>query len=137
MKNAFTSALMLLLLTGACRSDDAIGPIDLLYQRWHLERTKKIGDDAWISYDTDGYYDTEYRQDGTLIYRKDGIIKPTSCCEAGRYEGRGAVIQYIDFVACPFALCGFIAQKSTITVLHENLLELNDGRYSAQYSAVK
>ncbi|WP_020606406.1 hypothetical protein [Spirosoma spitsbergense] len=136
MKNSFISALLLLLFVTACQKDTAIGPSDLLYQRWHLDRVKRIGDSAWISYDTDGYYDTEYRPDGTLIHRKDGVIKPTSCCEAGRYERSGVTIDYVDFPSCPSVRCSS-ASTSVVTILAPDLLELTDGQRIAQYRPVK
>lgn len=137
MKKLLALIALFSILFGSCRKDTDIGPADLLYQRWHLDRVKRIGDTTWISYDTDGYYDTEYRLDGTLIHRKDGVIKPTSCCEAGRYSRKGVIIEYGYFVACPFSLCGAPPQSTTITVLRENQLELNDGQKIAQYNAVK
>ena len=128
--------VLLLLFANACHKDTSIGPADLLYQRWHLERVKSIDDGAWISYDTDGYYDTEYQPDGTLIHRKDGVVKPTACCEAGRYERSGVIIQYSDFLACSTVFCA-PAKSSTIAILRDNLLELNDGQRITQYTPVK
>lgn len=136
MKSNTLFILLLIVLVGACQSDQIVGPSDLLYQHWHLDRAKNIGDTAWVSYDTDGYYDTEYQPDGTLIHRKDGVIKPTSCCEAGRYERSGVLIQYSDFLACPTVFCA-PSKSSTITILRDNLLELNDGQKIAQYNSVK
>ena len=128
--------ILTVLFASACRNGVDIGPADLLYQRWHFERTKKVGDEVWIAYDTDGYNDTEYRPDGTLIYRKDGVIKPTSCCAGGRYERSGNIIQYSDFVACPTVFCA-PAKSSIITVLKENLLELQNDNWITQYTPVK
>lgn len=136
MKTTLISFLLLVLWASACRNDNSVGPADLLHQRWHLDRTKKVGDEAWMMSNTDGYYDTEYRPDGALIYRKDGVIKLTSCCEAGRYERSGNVIQYRNFVACPTVFCA-PAKSSDVTVLKENLLELQNGNWITQYTPAK
>ncbi len=136
MKNGLIFTLLLTILLVSCQKDTDIGPADLLYQRWHLDRVRGVNDNFWILYDTDGYYDTEYRRDGTLIHRKDGVIKPASCCEARLYERSGIIIQYSDFVTCPTVFCA-PAQKTTITLLSDNLLELQDGQRIAQYTSVK
>lgn len=136
MKNGLITVVLLVTLFGGCQNNPDIGPADLLYQRWHLDRVKRIGDNSWISYDTDGYYDTEYRQDGTLIHRKNGVVQSASCCVAKRYERSGTIIHYSDFITCPTVFCA-PAQKATITLLGDNLLELNDGQRIAQYTSVK
>lgn len=122
---------------GSCRKDDSsIGPDNLLYQRWHLYQAKRIGDTAWFSYDTGGYYDTEYRPDGALIHRKNGVVVQASCCEPVLFNRNGTVIKYTGR-DCPFTLCAATSHQSTITQLTNDLLELKDGTYISQYRAVR
>ncbi len=128
--------VILILLISACQSDTSVSPAGFLYQRWHLDRVKRIGDNAWISYDTDGYYDTEYRPDGTLIHRKDGVVKPSSCCVANRYKRSGVTIEYLDFPSCPLVRCSS-PSTSLITILAENVLELQQGNTIMQYTPAK
>lgn len=120
-----------LLVTG-CRTNSDIGPSELLYKRWHLSQTKRVSDNAWIAYDMDAYYDTEYRPDGTLIYRRNGVSTPSGCCAGNRFERNGAVIQYTDFPSCPTVKCAGYT-SATITILTDHLLELQTGEQLVQY----
>ena len=83
-------------------------------------------------YNTDGYYDTEYRSDGELIYRKDGVVVLTSCCSGGRFSRNGLIIEYTDFPSCPSVRCSN-ASTSLITILAPDLLELQNGNTITQY----
>jgi|GEM_PF-4331318 len=135
MKTRLFVGILLIFLVGSCHKNTDIGPADLLYRRWHPEREKDIGDDLWKAYNTDGYYDTEYRTDGMLVYRKDRVIIPLRCCVPGRFERNGNVIQYTEFPDCPFTLCA-PPQQAIITVLRKNLLELQIGNTITQYTPV-
>lgn len=137
MKN-FLLLLVLTALSIACQKDDSIGPPELLYQRWSLFQTKRIGDNAWISYDTDAQYDTEYRSDGVLLYRRNGVLIPANCCIPTQFSRNQTSISYNDPNHCPFSLCAGVPKtKVTITQLTGDLLELNDGTYITQYRSVK
>lgn len=136
MKNALL-LLVLAILAIACQKDESIGPPKLLYQRWHLDRTKPIGSEAWIVYNLDGIYDTEYRPDGTLVHRKDGVIQTMTCCSASRFERNGARINYLDFAICPQVRCSGSQTEVTITFLSDQLLELTTDQRVTQYKAVR
>ncbi|GAB3642361.1 hypothetical protein [Spirosoma arcticum] len=137
MKNILLFLIMLA-SSIACQKDDNIGPPELLYQRWDVFQTKKIGDNAWISYDTDAQYDTEYRSDGMLLYRRNGVLIPANCCKPTQFSLNKTTISYNDPNHCPFSLCAGIPKtKETIEQLTGDLLELNDGTYITQYRSVK
>ena len=136
MKNTFLFVVLTLLLIACQKDESAICPGKLVYQRWHFSQTKRIGDNAWIMPNTDGYYDTEYRPDGTLIHRKDGVVIQANCCQPIRFNRSGKTINYTDR-DCPFTLCVADENQATITQLGNNLLELNDGTYISQYTAVR
>ena len=137
MKN-FLLFLIVVALFIACHKDGSIGPPELLYQRWDMFQTKKIGDNAWISYDMDAQYDTEYRPDGTLLYRRNGVLIPANCCKPTQFSRSKTTISYNDPNHCPFSLCAGIPKtKETIEQLTSDLLELNDGTYITQYRSVK
>ena len=134
MKNRLISTALLLIVTAACHSDDSIGPSGLLYKRWHVLQTRGVNDTVWAEYDTDAYYDTEYRPDGTLIYRRNGVLTSAPCCSASRFERNGVIIQYRDFLSsCPSVKCG-ANSPATITALSNNLLELQIGDWLTQYT---
>jgi hypothetical protein len=86
--------------------------------------------------DMDGVYDTEYRQDGTLIYRRDGVVLPQQCCSPTHFQGKGKEITYTTVASCPYALCAGTALPVVIQKLTPDLLELNDGIYIRQYQSV-
>ncbi len=65
-------ALCLTALTLSCHSD--IFPNDLLYQRWTFSQSRK-GNGPWAQFYKPTVDDTEYRSDGTLIYRVNGQKK--------------------------------------------------------------
>lgn len=136
MKKLFSPAMLLVVLFGACQKDETIGPPELLYQRWQVDRTKPIGSDTWMMYNLDGIYDTEYRPDGALVHRKDGVIQTAKCCSASRFERNQNVIQYSEFVACALVLCNS-TKISQITILQQNLLELQTEDRVTQYSPIK
>ena len=136
MKARLLAGILLLFLTGSCRKNTDIGPADLLYQRWQLNQTKTVGTDNWVPFDPNGLYDTEYRADGRIIYRKDGAIQPAQCCAPVRFERNGNLIQYAEFPSCPFSLCVAI-DNPVIRILREDLLELESNNVIAQYRAVK
>ncbi|MVM39076.1 hypothetical protein GO730_18570 [Spirosoma sp. HMF3257] len=134
MKNLLLSVALLLTLVVGCHSDDSIGPASLLYKRWHVFQTRGVNDSTWAVYDADAYYDTEYRPDGTLIYRRNGILTSVPCCSSSRFERNGVIIQYIDFLSgCPYTKCG-ANSPATITILSTNLLELQIGNQLTQYT---
>ncbi|MBC8151301.1 MAG: hypothetical protein H7Z72_00150 [Bacteroidetes bacterium] len=126
-------SVCLLALTLACESD--IFPTGLLYQRWQLERTRQ-GDAPWAVYNLI-QNDTEYRLDGTLVYRVKGqIVVP--CCPPNRFSRDQNEITFVNSDTCPFSLCaGPTTNKSTITQLTDDLLELKTGEIISQYRAVK
>lgn len=128
--------LIVITLCIACQKDENIGPRDLLYQRWHLERAKRVGDSAWFSYDTDGFYDTEYRPDGTLVYRKDGAIIQAGCCSPTQFDRTETIINYKGWRTCPQVRCK-LTTNATITRVSDDLLELSDDIYITQYNSVK
>ncbi|WP_461112663.1 hypothetical protein [Spirosoma jeollabukense] len=133
MKTLLTTPIWILLLAGACRSEGSIGPSDLLYKRWHLLQSRGVNDTAWVMYDTDAYYDTEYRTDGSLIYRRNGVVTSGPCCAGNRFERKGVIIQYSDSISCPNVRCG-PTLIATITILKDNLLELQTGDRVSQYT---
>lgn len=137
MKVRMLSSILLLTIVLGCQRSTDIGPADLLYKRWHIDRVRNVDENVWISYDTDGYYDTEYRPDGALINRKNGIIQSEQCCVPIGFEGNGNVIRYTKFPSCPFSLCASVPQQATITMLRSDLLELTDGQRVTQYNVVK
>jgi hypothetical protein len=128
--------LLFVLLLGSCHGDTSIGPANLLFQRWQLLQGKRIGDTAWMVTDMDAAYDTEYRADGILIYRRNGIIQPPQCCTGNQFRREGQKIFYSDFINCPTVYC-LSLQSVTIQQLTDKLLELNDGTYIRQYQAVQ
>jgi hypothetical protein len=85
----------------------------------------------------DAAYDTEYRQDGTLIYRRDGVVLPQQCCAPTHFSGKGKEIVYTTVTSCPYALCAGTVSPATIQKLTPDLLELNDGTYIRQYQSVQ
>ena len=87
-------------------------------------------------YDTDAYYDTEYRPDGTLIYRRNNIVTSAPCCADNRFERNGVIIQYSEQESCPNVRCALTA-NATITILKDNLLELQTGDRITQYTPAK
>ena len=129
--------LVLIALTVACQRDESIGPPELLHQRWHLSKTRAVNTNAWISYDTDGIYDTEYRPDGALVHRKDGIVQARQCCSANKFERDGARIYYSDLTICPFVRCSGPQAEATITILSGQLLELTTDQRVTQYVAIR
>ncbi|WP_461138108.1 hypothetical protein [Spirosoma pomorum] len=129
--------VILLFVCIACQKDSSVGPINLLFQRWQLLQSKRIGDTAWIVHDMDGVYDTEYRQDGTLIYRRDGVVLPPQCCAPTHFSGKGKEIVYTTVTSCPYALCAGTVSPAAIQKLTPDLLELNDGTYIRQYRSVQ
>ncbi len=84
-------------------------------------------------YDTDAYYDTEYRSDGTLIYRRNAIVTSAPCCAGNRFERKGVIIQYSEPESCLNVRCT-PAANVTITILKDNLLELQTGDRITQYT---
>lgn len=134
MKRCLASLLLMAVSFGACQTDKPIGPADWLYKRWHVVQTRGVNETTWTVYDTDAYYDTEYRPDGTLIYRRNAILMSAPCCSSSRFERNGVIIQYTDFLSsCPYAKCG-ANSPATITILSSNLLELQIGSQLTQYT---
>ncbi|QKZ11163.1 hypothetical protein [Spirosoma sp. KUDC1026] len=129
--------LLLVALSVACHKDTSVGPANLLFQRWQLLQSKRIGDTAWVVHDTDGVYDTEYRQNGALVYRRDGVVLPQQCCAPTHFRGKGKEITYTTVTSCPYALCAGTILPATIQKLTPDLLELNDGIYIMQYQSVQ
>ncbi|CCH55692.1 hypothetical protein BN8_04972 [Fibrisoma limi BUZ 3] len=122
-------------LLSACQKDQAIGPDNLLYQRWNMYQTKRIGDNAWMVYDLDAFYDTEYRPDGTLVYRQNGqVINP--CCLPSKFRKADNLLRYSERNPCNYVLCAQ-PNSATITKLSNSLLELNDGVRITQYRPVQ
>ncbi|UFH56662.1 hypothetical protein [Spirosoma sp. KNUC1025] len=134
MKKLF-GVVFLFFLTAACRSDNPVDSVDLLHNRWHLYQTRRIQDVAWTIQDTDAYYDTEYRPDGTVVYRKNGAQIGGSCCAPTRYSRQGLTINYSAWNLCANAFCATLKQV-TISQLTETLLEVNDGYMISQYERV-
>jgi hypothetical protein len=133
MKTLLTTAISLFLLVGACRSDDSIGPSDLLYKRWHLLQTRGVNDTTWAMYDTDAYYTIEYRPNGSLIYQRNGVTTSAPCCSGSQFERNGVIIKYSEFSSCPNVKCAPIS-GATITILKEDLLELQTRDRVNQYT---
>ncbi|MFD2935825.1 hypothetical protein [Spirosoma flavum] len=133
MKNLLILSGLLAVLSSACKSDDSIGPSDLLYKRWQILQSRNVNNPVWSMYDTDAYYDTEYQPDGTLIYRRNGLVTSTPCCSGSQFERNGVLIQYSEFIPCPLVLCASVT-KTTITFLKDNLLELQAGDRITQYT---
>ncbi|GAB4027190.1 hypothetical protein [Spirosoma koreense] len=113
MKTSLLLTVLTVWLTGACGRDDSVGPAELLYKRWHPFQSKRVGDAAWVQYDTDAYYDTEYRLDSTVVYRRDGGVITTPCCAGSRND------------------------QATITVLKADRLELQTGNQLTQYEPAR
>jgi hypothetical protein len=128
--------LLVVLSLGACHKDSNVGPANLLFQRWQLVQSKRIGDQSWTVHDLDVRQDTEYRSDGILLYRLNGAIQPPQCCSGNQFRRDGQKISYSDFISCPTALCVSV-QSVVIQQLTDNQLELNDGTYIRQYRSVR
>ena len=126
---------LLLILIGACQRDQAVGPLDDFYQRWHLIRYRPIQDTKWTFHDTDAHYDLEYRPDGAIVYRRNGASGQGNCCAPTGFNREGITINYTDWVLCNNAFCGTV-KKATITQLNNQFLELTDGYIVSQYEAV-
>ena len=138
MRNQLLAATFLLLLTGACHHDVQMGPSDSLYRRWHLLQSRKSQDSTWIvNSATDS--DTEFRVDGALIYRSNGVITPTPCCASSRFERNDTAIRFLDTNGCPNALCTSLSSSNsfTITVLTDQRLEMKSGDWISQYTEVE
>ncbi|MBC7571807.1 MAG: hypothetical protein H7319_19065 [Spirosoma sp.] len=95
-----------------------------------------MDDSVWAMYNTDGIYDTEYRPDGTLIYRKDGVVQPAQCCAPTQFKRNGNVIQYTESLPCSLVFCDFTGNP-TIRILREDLLELESNNVITQYTPIK
>ena len=132
MKNLLISTVFLLILVVACQKDATVGPPDLLYQRWHLTRTRELTSSNWKSWDTDAYYTTEYSADGSLIYQRNSVVIQGNCCAPTKFSRQGLLINYTDWNICPTAFCATVKQ-TVISQLTESLLELNDGYVISQY----
>jgi hypothetical protein len=138
MKKVLSFVFLLAVLLGACQKDEGIGHPELLYKRWYLSRTRLVDNTNWLYYDTDGIYDTEYRPDGRLVHRKDGVIRTMPCCSATKFERSGKKIKYLDFEVCSYAQCSSLPEnEATITYLSNELLELTTDQRVAQYTAVR
>ncbi|GAB3999200.1 hypothetical protein GCM10028807_48770 [Spirosoma daeguense] len=119
-----------------CQRDESVMPSSLLHRNWNLFRTREIASNDWRYWDSDAYYTVEYRADGTLVYRRNGVRSDANCCGALTYTFRGSTIQYTSWNFCPNAYCATI-KKVTITQLSETLLEFNDGYMVYQYEPAK
>lgn len=137
MKTQLTLVVFLLiLLTGSCYKGADIGPARLLYQRWQINQTKVAGTDTWVPSNPSGIRETEYRPDGALVYRRNGVVIPTPCCLGSRYRQDGTTISYIDPASCPSVRCAYPA-NATIRILRDDLLELQQGNTITQYTPVR
>jgi hypothetical protein len=134
--NRYLLLLLFVLSLGGCHKDTSVGPSNLLFQRWQLQQSKRIGDTAWIVYDVNAVYDTEYRTDGILIYRRDGVVQPPQCCRGNQFRRDGQEITYSDFISCPTVYCLSIGSV-VIQQLTPDLLELNDGTHIVQYRSIR
>lgn len=130
-KLAYSFGLALLLL--ACHSD--IFPNDLLYQRWQLVQTRQ-GNGDWVQNKSTAVYDTEYRADGTLVYRLDGKVTG-SCCQPILFNRQKNNLVFGDITICGLSLCASPPNTATITQLTNDLLELTRGETISQYKSVK
>ncbi|SFE62351.1 hypothetical protein SAMN05216167_11679 [Spirosoma endophyticum] len=133
MKKQSSVFLLLLVLITACRNDSSIGPSDLLYKRWHLLQTRGVNDTTWVMYDTDAYYTIEYHPEGSLVYQRNGITTSAPCCSGSRFERTGVILKYSEFSSCPNVKCA-PNPGATITILKDNLLELQTGDRVSQYT---
>ncbi|WP_080058713.1 hypothetical protein [Spirosoma aerolatum] len=124
---------LLLIASVACDRDQAVGPLDALYRRWHLIRSRPVQDTNWTVRDTN--YDLEYRADNTIVYRQKEKLLQGNCCAPTGFNREGTEINYTGWVLCYNALCGTL-KKATITLLSEQSLELSDGYVVSQYEAV-
>ena len=88
-------------------------------------------------YNVDGIYDTEYRPDGMLLYRRNGVIISAICCKPTQFSRSKTIIGYNDPNYCLLSLCAGVVKTETIQQLTNDLLELNDGAYITQYKAVR
>lgn len=143
MKKLITLVALFSILFGSCRDNrDNTGlsptknPADFLYQRWYFDRSKQIGDTVWTISKTDNSYDTEYRRDSTLIYRKDGVVIATGCCTPDQFILKGQTLYYTRQYTCPGVKC-LVNSSVTITQLTNNLLEIQVNNIITQYNAVK
>jgi hypothetical protein len=97
---------------------------------------KQIGDQSWSALDQLFFYDTEYRKDGTLVYRKDGVIQAVQRCRGNQFQRDGLKITYSDFTSCPTVFC-LPTKSEIIQQLTPDLLELNDGEFVRLYRSIR
>lgn len=128
-------SVCLFVITLACESD--IFPTDLLYQRWRLERTRQ-GSGPWTVISPASLSDTEYRLDGTLVYRYDGKIGGY-CCRPSHFKRQKNELTFTSEIPCPlYVFCaGTDLDGVTITQLTDDLLELTTDETVSQYRSVK
>lgn len=124
-----------MLLATSCRSDQTVGPPDLLYRQWHLLRTREVTKSEWREWTSDAIYTVEYRVDGTIIYRHDGVQMQAGCCRPTQFNRQGAVINYTNWQICYNALCATV-KRVTIFQLTATQLELDDGYTISQYESI-
>lgn len=130
---SWIAMLLGLVMVSACQGDGSIGPKEQLYKRWNLNRVRNAQESTWVSYDTDAYYDTEYKADGSLVYRRNGVEIPTPCCSGNRFIRDGVMLVYGQYPSCPNVSC-VDNSKATITILRNDLLELQSGERVMQYT---
>ncbi|GAB3961064.1 hypothetical protein GCM10028805_59920 [Spirosoma harenae] len=135
MRNLLITIAFLVGLAEACKSDTSIGSTDDLYKRWRLNRVRQAQDSEWTMYDTDAAYDIEYTSDGTLVYRRNGVVYATPCCSGGRFKRNGVQIEYSEFPICPTVKCAF-RSTATIIMLNKNVLQIQIGTQFEEYLSV-
>jgi len=137
MKTQLTLVVFLLvLLTGSCHKNTDIGPAGLLNQRWQFSQGRGVDDTTWYAPYKPYVDDTEYRPDGALVYRRNGVVMPMPCCSGSRYRQDGTTISYSDFSACLLSFCAPV-RNATIRILRDDLLELQQGNTITQYTPVR
>lgn len=127
-------SVCLLVLTVACESD--VFPTDLLYQRWEFFQSRR-GNSPWSTFYKPTVEDTEYKSDGTLVYRVKGQVQ-TLCCQPVRFKRQKNNLTFAEVTPCGYVACiDASSRNATITQLTDDLLELTTDETVSQYRSVK
>lgn len=143
MKKPVILIALFSILFGSCRDnrdDTSLSPnnslTNLLHQRWQFSQTRRANDTTWAAPYRNFIDDKEFQPDGTIVYRHNGVLTTTPCCQPTRYSLTGQTINYSDWNLCPLAFCGLV-KNERITQLSENLLETSSDNIVTQYTPVK
>jgi hypothetical protein len=134
MRNSLLTLILLIVFT-SCKSDQTIGPPDLLYRQWRLLRTREVTKNEWREWGLNAIHTVEYRTDGTMIYRQDGVQMQAGCCKPTKFSRQNIVLNYSDWQLCYNAFCATV-KRVTIGQLTDTQLELNDGYTISQYEMI-